>query len=208
MREGNGNATRGEFIAFSPFGHWLATVFGKRVSFRRPSSGTEMFAWEPNLPEGQRIAAIRFDPNGNSLFAFPENAKDTRTPEIKFFQYDIDGREDRAFKGTHGAVDGRATNDGKYVITWDGSGDIVFWDRETAREAAVLHAAPSHVYDVAISPIGDVLVTAGDDGEVKFWKIADRSRLSTTKPYRHDGVRPSRTFLAMESTCGPRVRGG
>ena len=30
--------------------------------------------------------------------------------------------------------------------------------------------------------------TAGDDGEVKFWKIADRTQLETKHPYRHDGV--------------------
>jgi hypothetical protein len=187
-RDTNGNPTRGEFAAFSPFGHWLATVFGKRVSFRRPSDGTEVFAWEPNLPPGLRIMSIRFDPNGNSLFAFIEDARETGTPQPKFLRYDIDGHRESQFIGSSAVIDGRMVGDGRYVITWDGSQNVVFWETESGKEVAALQVAPRRVYDVAFSPAGDVLVTAGDDGEVKFWKIADRSRLNTTKPYRHSGL--------------------
>src|SRR5262249_53472151 len=45
-----------------------------------------------------------------------------------------------------------------------------------------------HVYDVAFSPAGDVMATADDDGEVKFWKVADQSRLETPQPFRHEGI--------------------
>ena len=187
-KENDGTVTRGEFAAFSPYEVWLVTAYQQRVSFRNPHDGMEMFGWPLKLPEGQRIMAIRFSPHGNTLFAFLENANATEQPSLKFMQYAIDAREDRPFIGTHGVVDGRATVNGKYVITWDGSSEIVFWDQENATEAKVLKVAPNNVYDVAFSPMGDVMATAGDDGEVKFWKVANQSQLKTEHPFKHDQV--------------------
>jgi len=64
----------------------------------------------------------------------------------------------------------------------------VFWDQSERKELAVIQVAPEHVYDVAFSPAGDVMATAGDDGEVKFWKIADQSRLETPQPFLHESI--------------------
>ena len=184
----NGNTIRGDFAAISPYGRWLATVYEHKVSFRTPKDGAEQFSWEPDSAFGQRIMALRFDPNGNNVFAFLENAKPTKNPSIKFWRYTIGSRDGWPFEGTHGVVDGRATIDEKFVITWDGSPEIAFWDVAQHKEIAALKVAPEHVYDVAVSAMGDVVATAGDDGEVKFWKIADRSRLDTKHPFKHDGV--------------------
>ena len=187
-RDAKGDVSRGEFAAFSPYGHWLATTHEHTVSLRSPRDGSEQFSWEPDSPYGQRIMALRFDPNGNTLFAFLEHAKPTKHPTTKFWQYDIDRHEAWQFDGTHGVVDGCATPDGKYVVTWDGSPEIVFWDLAEHTEIAAVKVASEHVYDVALSPKGDVIATAGDDGEVKFWNVADRTRIETQHPYKHSGI--------------------
>jgi len=184
----NGGVTRGEFAAFSPYGQHLATAFKDKVSFHSPKDGTEQFAWDAQLPDGQRIMAVRFDANGNSLFAFVESAGDTHEATMKFLQYDLDKLQAQQYVGTHGVVDGRATADNRLVITWDGSPNVVFWDQSQHREFAVIQVAPEHVYDVAFSPAGDVMATAGDDGQAKFWKVADQSRLETPQPFLHEGI--------------------
>ncbi len=185
--DADGSVTRGEFAAFSPFGRWLATVYENRISFRSPNDGTEQFAWEAPIPKSQRIMAIRFDPHGNTLLVFLENATASEAPGLRFFQYDIDAHRAREFRSAHGVVDGRATADGGFAVTWDGSPQIVFWDLKSGSETSAV-AAQNHVCDFAFSPKGNVLATAGDDGEVKFWSIADRTQLKTKRQYRHDAI--------------------
>jgi hypothetical protein len=186
--ENDGPPVRGDFVAFSPYGLWLATAYDQRVSFRMPKDGVELLAWRPNVPDQHRIMAIRFDADGNTLLAFTEDAGPTEKPTVKFFQYDIDCRQEYQFKGTHGVADGRATVDGKYIVTWDGSPEVVFWDLETRKEIDAVRVTPGSVYDVSFSPMGDVMATAGDDGEAKLWRISDRARLQTGKPIRHNDI--------------------
>jgi WD40 repeat protein len=174
---------RGEFAAFSPHGKWLATACNHSVAFRSPQSGREEFSWD--LPAD--VMALRFDPNGNFLFAFV-GAAASDEPSAKFYQFDLDARQATEFRGVHGVVDGHALVDEKTIVTWDGSGEIVFWDLATRAEIASLRVAPNHVYDVAFSPRGDVMATAGDDDEVKFWNLAKREQMETKQTFRHTSV--------------------
>ncbi len=41
---------------------------------------------------------------------------------------------------------------------------------------------------VRITPAGDAIATAGDDGEVKFWNIAEHKQLEAKLKYKHDGI--------------------
>src|SRR5262249_55086591 len=107
-RNEDGEVTRGEFAAFSPYGHWLATAFQNKIAFRSPKDGTEQFSWSTSLPESTKVMAIRFDPNGNTLLAFAEHADRSAEQSVKFLQFDLDRRKEQAFVGTHGVVDGRA----------------------------------------------------------------------------------------------------
>jgi WD40 repeat protein len=187
---------RGEFVAFSPDGRWLVTAVDGKVSFRNPDDGSELFTWSVHTDDSRRVMAIRFDDEGNHLFAFLENSRPTEKSVVKFLEYNIDDRMAKNFEGVHGVVDGRATVDGKYVITWDGSSDVVFWDAAKRKEIDVIKASPEHVYDVAFSPKGDVIASAGNDGEIKFWRVADRIRLETVHPYKHESV----DFVQFRST--------
>jgi WD40 repeat protein len=169
-RNSDGQPAHGEFAAFSPHGKWLATACDRTVTFRSPQSGREELSWD--LPAD--VMALRFDPNGNYLFAFVSATTVSDELAAKFYQYDLDERRAAEFRGVHGVVDGRALVDEKTIVTWDGSGELVFWDLPTRAEIAALRVAPNHVYDVAFSPKGDVVATAGDDDEVKFWNLAKR----------------------------------
>ena len=153
-----------------------------------PKNGTELLGWKPKSMDGRRIMSIRFDSRGGTLFAFFEKVRLTAVAATKFWSYGLDTKEERRFEGTHSVVDGRMTNDRKYVVTWDGSGDIAFWDIETSKEVDSLRVARQHVYDVTFSPAGDVMATAGDDNVVKFWSVHDRTQLITKEKFTHEGI--------------------
>ena len=188
-KDASGQPFLGEFAAFSPYSQRLATVYEHTVIFRSPKSGDVLFTWAVNGAPSPRVAAIRFDPSGNNLYAFLEDSKSTSDASVKFFQYDDNSGQSWPYQGKHGVVDGRATSDGNYVITWDGSPEIVFWDANKRTETAAIKVAPKHVFDVTFSRLGDVMVTAGDDGEIRFWNVAKQSQYDETTGYRHKGVR-------------------
>jgi Leucine-rich repeat (LRR) protein len=187
-RDESGDAKRGELAAFSPNGQWLVTAYQRTVTFRSPANGAEEFVWNIDLTPSEQILVIRFDRSGNNLFAFLDDAADTYASSLKFLQFDISKRQESRYAGIHGVVDGRATADGKSVITWDGSPKVTFWDQAQRKETATLRVANTRVYDVAFSPTGDVMATAGDDGEVKFWCVADQRRMEAARPIVHEGV--------------------
>src|SRR5262249_27240045 len=139
------------------------------------------------LNSSQRIMAVRFNKHGTKLLVFFESTQATQEPKFKFFVYDIDSHTQADFIGSHAVVDGQATLYDEYIVTWDGSGDLVFWDMETHKEIAVLNVAPNAVYDVSFPPSGDVVATAGDDGQVKFFDIASRQRLKTNE-FKHSSI--------------------
>jgi WD40 repeat protein len=185
---GNGNVRRGEFAAFSADGKWLATAFEDTVSFRRPADGETQIQWHPGnhtlWPE-----VIRFAPDGRSLFAFSRTTG-WNGKALRFAQYRlgppavIEG--EKRFESTRVAGDGVITPDSKYVITWySGSPEVSIWNVGTRDEIAILHAAPNFVYDVALSPKGDIFATIGNDDEVKFWNVETHNQLPTKQKYLH-----------------------
>ena len=65
------------------------------------------------------------------------------------------------------------------------------------------------VDDVAVSPAGDVVATAGHDGTVRFWNVADgRSlgQLPLTEPQRVRSIAFDRTGSVLAVVSGPTVR--
>ena len=196
-----GNPIRGEFVDFSADNRWLATVYESRIAFRKPADGHERLTWEPEIGDSKWIQAIRFTPSGKSLLAFFGNMKsEDGTPSsgpsaanaqsnaVQFLLYHFGTKEERRFEGMHTAIYGTATRDGKHIVTWNGSPEVIIWDTESRREIATLAVSTKKVYDVTLTPAGDAIVTAGDDGEVKFWNVADHKQLDTKLKYKHDGV--------------------
>jgi hypothetical protein len=188
---GNFSDRRGDFVAFSSDGRWLATAFGTTVSFRRPSDGAEMLGWSLAKyfhPLGW-ISAIRFSPGDKSLMAFPPPPlEDDKEKKPRFFQWDLGLLHETVFEGTRPAVDGKFTVDGKRLVTCNISGELSVWHVEIAQETHVINAAPTRVYDLTFSPTGEILATAGNDDKVRFWSSTDWRELATDKEFHHRDI--------------------
>jgi WD40 repeat protein len=64
--------------------------------------------------------------------------------------------------------------DDKLIATTDLRGRLITWDVVTGK-AIKTYTAPIVKYyklaDVCVSPNGDELITVGDDGMIRFWKM-------------------------------------
>jgi WD40 repeat protein len=112
----------------------------------------------------------------------------TKEKELKFLQIRIAQSYELGFESTRSAIDGRVTPDGNFLITWNGSPDVTIWNIEERAEETVLQVAPQALYDLAMSPTGGYLATAGDDGVVKFWDLNTRDLRPTKKDYIHPKI--------------------
>jgi WD40 repeat protein len=177
-----------EVAAFAPFGKVLATVNQDTVTFRSPKDGSALFDWQARLPASRYITAIRFDDEGQSLFAFLSPSTESTDATVQFLQFDIDKRRQRDFKGPNRVIDGLALANESLVLTWDGSAVIVAWDMTTCLEKSRVKVTDNRVFDVKLSPAATAFATAGEDGEVKFWSPRTLQLLDVAKPYKHDGV--------------------
>jgi WD40 repeat protein len=179
---------RGEFVDFSPNGEWLATSDDYTISFRDARNGIEKVAWRP--PGGGPPSSLCFAHDSKTLFTFPGVLLEYEGKKIAFMQFRFLASLPKAlyFEGDRKAVDGLISPNEKHVITWNGSPAVTIWDIETRKEIHVLNVAPNKLYDIALSPTGTVLATAGDDDEVKLWDMKTHAQVKTEKLFRHEGV--------------------
>lgn len=185
-----GNPVRGEFVAFSPFSRWLATVHKNEVSLRTAGEGVKVALWQPELDDSQGIKAIRFDNNGNNVLAFIEDKKEDGAKHVRFLQLNVQTHAENRFEGTRGATWGFSLPEDKTIVTYNGSPEITVWDVEKREESRIFNAAPEHVYDVQLAPSWDTVATVGDDNVVKFWNAAaDWKQRESKLNYKHEGAK-------------------
>lgn len=68
---------------------------------------------------------------------------------------------------------------GKFMALADGRGKIHIWNVETEQVKAVLIGHRRAVNSLVVLPDGKTLISAGRDGSIKFWDVAQIIRLAT-----------------------------
>lgn len=168
-------------LGFAPDGKVLAT--GGRIrdwkaegrnDFDRPG---EVKLWDLASGEernrgksfGAAVACVAFTPDGRTLAAgsLDRTASlwDART-----------GKRMAVLKGGDEAVDCVALSpDGKLLATGHSQpeGGVSLWDVATQKELSRTLAHRTSVHLLLFLPDGKTLVSAGDEGQIKFWDIAD-----------------------------------
>src|SRR5690348_5541816 len=78
-------------------------------------------------------------------------------------------------------------HDGKAVVSGSLDGSVRVWDIAARSERHVLRHG-SAVTAIACSPAQDVVLSAGNDGAVRFWNLADAQPTPREFATRHAGA--------------------
>ncbi len=152
-------------------------------------TGADINGWTfSNRTLYDHLRTVVFSPDSKSVFVFarfpdPDNKADAD----QFVQIDLK-RGERWFSGTAIATTGICTLNGRNLVTWNGGPEIAIWDIADKKQDKVVKVSPQKLYDVVLSPNGNTLATAGDDGVVKFWSTTAWTQLEPEKQYRHSEV--------------------
>lgn len=136
------------------------------------------------LPSESWVRAVAFSPDGRTVAVGSAQSPD-EDAEKAFVQLwtNPGGHEGLQLRG-HGKGDIMAlrfTRDGKTLLSasTDRSGGVGWWDVGSAKLLARTPAHTGGVLDLALSPDGTRLVSAGQDRTLRVWDVASRKVVNT-----------------------------
>lgn len=173
-------------ITWSADGKHLATG-----AFRRVVIWTvERLAKEREITEGltDRIAALRFLPDGNQLIIADGRAAELGTVRIADVGTGAIASSWTAHNDT--VFDLAVSKDGKLLATAGGDKLVKLWDLETHKEIAKLEGHVAQVLSLAFNADDTQLASGGSDFQLKVWDVKTHERLMSlgTHTTAVDGV--------------------
>ncbi len=136
------------------------------------SDGTEVGV---PIDHGSPVMSLVFTPDGQSIISGGKSAADSEVCPIRI--WNLESRDCVAVLEHHSdEVSGLSVSSDGGLILAGGSGMAVLWNAQTLQrtEVTLLHYNSNIRVATAISPRGDRLVTAADDGQGKLWDIQGR----------------------------------
>ena len=169
-------------VSFAPDGRLLATA-GTDGAVRMWDSlaGREFAASRGNqgdpwslavAPDGRSIASI----NGDGVVRLWDVASERHTRTLAVHRVRVTGYQCSV----------KFSPDGRVLATTASVGDgaVRLWDVATGRETATLRGHRDGVHQVAFSPRGDLLASAGNDESVRLWDVASGRESATLRGHK------------------------
>ena len=160
-------------IAWSPDGKRLATGAFRRVVIWNAEPLTK----EREITDGltDRIAALRFLPDGNQLVIADGRAAELGTVRIA----EAGTGAITASWTAHGDTifDLAVSHDGKLLATAGGDKLVKLWDLETHQELAKLEGHAAQVLTLAFDEKATQLASGGADFQLKVWDVQTHERI-------------------------------
>ncbi|MDR3406532.1 MAG: DUF1553 domain-containing protein [Chthoniobacter sp.] len=162
-------------IAWSPDGKRLATGAFRRVVIWNAESLTK----EREITDGltDRIAAVRFLPDGNQLVIADGRAAELGTVRIA----DTGTGTITASWTAHADTifDLAVSKDGKLLATAGGDKLVKLWDLETHKEIGKLEGHVAQVLTLAFNADATQLASGGADFQLKVWDVKTHEKINT-----------------------------
>jgi WD40 repeat protein len=156
-------------LAYCPDGRGLAVVLadGHLVQID-PAEGKEVRRWKahPPHPENNHFknnGAVRYSPDGRSLFTFGTGANSARVWDAST------GRLRLELKHDGKCYDIAFSPNGRLLATAGWDNRVCIWDLETGERAGPPLPHPDWPYTAVFSPDGGQLLTSCRDGMARLW---------------------------------------
>ncbi len=182
-------------VAFSPDGQMLVASANNGILKLWKRDFTGQFATQFDITPGENIrsiSSVAFSPDGQGL------ALGTEEKNVILFYFD--GRKTQTLAGHTGWVFSVAFSPDKKTLTLASSTDraVKLWRFEGKKLPTLSNVHKMAIWRIAISPNGQTLASASNDGIVKLWKWDDDTGQFETQPYKtltgHPSGYPSVAF--------------
>jgi WD40 repeat protein/mono/diheme cytochrome c family protein len=131
---------------------------------------------ETPRPKGQSaILTLAFSPDGKRLASTGTEYCHANVWEVQT------GKRKENFLAYHSTVSVLAFAPDNRTLLIGGKTLIVVWDLVAGKKRGILTGHPGNVHAIAVSPDGAHVVTAGTDGEIRFWDLKSCEQIGAEK---------------------------